>query len=152
MGRIVDLLGEVAAAAEEGAEGLEIPLDARERLLECWRDEDLDDAVSLVRDSLSQGELVEAADSLSARLVEVLGAFGAEAAFGQVREDRAHLSLDVIGQLTRRVARLEEILDVLRDGPPPDGRGFEELRLRLADVGIEAEMGSEPGGEPEGGV
>ncbi len=105
MGRIVDLLGEVAATAEEGAEGLEIPLDARERLLESWRDEDLDDAVSLVRDSLLQGQLVGAADSLSARMVEVLGAFG------QVREDRAHLSLEVIGQLTRRVARLEEILD-----------------------------------------
>jgi hypothetical protein len=140
MGRIVDLFGEVAAEAEEGPEGLILSPDAWDRLREEWQDEDIEDALSLVHESLLQGELVESADSLSARLVEVLGRFGDEASFQQAEAGRGAIDLDVIGQLTRRVARLEEILEVFRDGVPPDRRGFEALQRRLADLGIEREM------------
>src|SRR5215470_9843757 len=108
MGRIVDLCGEIAAAAEEGPEGLVLPPDVWERLRADWEDEDIEDAMGLVHDSLLQGELVESADSLSARMVEVLGAFGTAAGFEQAEKDQAPLSFEVIGQLVRRVARLEE--------------------------------------------
>jgi hypothetical protein len=140
MGRIVDLCGEIAAAAEEGPEGLVLPPDVWDRLRADWEDEDIEDAMGLVHDSLLQAELVESADSLSARLVEVLGALGAPAAYQKVKNDEAPLSLDVIGQIVRRVARLEEILEAYRDGAPPDRRGFDALQRRLADVGIEEEM------------
>jgi len=76
MGRIVDLCGEVAAAADEGPDGLVLPAEAWGRLREGWSDEDIEDALGFVKDSLLQSELVEAADSLSARLVEVLSGLG----------------------------------------------------------------------------
>ena len=57
------------------------------------------------------------------------------------------LSLEVIGQLARRLARLEEVLEAYREGAPPDRRGFDGLQRRLADHGIEHEM--EEGGEAE---
>ena len=76
MGRIVDLCGEVAAAADEGPEGLVLSAEAWDRLRAEWSDEDIEDALAFVKDSLLQSELVEAADSLSARLVEVLGSWG----------------------------------------------------------------------------
>ncbi len=63
MGRILDLCGEIAAAADEGTEGLELPLSDRERLLGDWSENDLDDALALVRESLLQGELIDSADS-----------------------------------------------------------------------------------------
>src|SRR5712692_3344100 len=107
MGRIVDLCGEIAAAAEEGPEGLILPPDVWDRLRADWEDEDIEDAMGLVHDSLLQAELVESADSLSARLIEVLGVLGAPAAYQKVEDDEAPLSLDVIGQIVRRVARLE---------------------------------------------
>jgi hypothetical protein len=50
------------------------------------------------------------------------------------------LSFEAIGQITRRVARLEEILEAYREGAPPDRRGFDALQRRLADHGIEDEM------------
>jgi uncharacterized protein with von Willebrand factor type A (vWA) domain len=140
MGRIVDLFGEVAAEAEEGPEGLILSPDAWERLREEWQDEDIEDALGLVHESLLQGELVESADSLSARLVEVLGSFGEDPAFSEAAEGRGSLGLEVISQLVRRVARLEEILEVFRDGSPPDRAGFDTLQTRLADLGIEQEM------------
>jgi hypothetical protein len=141
MGRIVDLLGEVAAAAEEGPEGLVLPAEDWDRLRESdWRDEDVEDALSLVHDSLLQGELLEAADSLSARLLEVLGGFGDAASFAQAQAGGARLPLDVVGHLARRVARIEEILEVYREGEAPDRAGFDALRRRLADLGIEEEM------------
>src|SRR5262245_7979593 len=151
MGRIVDLLGEVAAAADEGPDGLVLPAEDWERLRTDWRDEDIEDALSLVHDSLLQGELVEASDSLSARMLEVLGAFGDAASFARAEAGEGRLDLELIGHLARRVARLEEILEVYRDGKPPDRRGFDELRRRLADQGIEDEMrgGSPPDGEGE---
>jgi hypothetical protein len=141
MGRFADLCGEVAASLEEGVEGLTLPPEAWDRFRTDWTDEDVEDAISLVRESLIQSELVDAADSLSARMVELLGQFGAAAAFKKVEAGEAHLSVEDIGQVTRRVARLEEVLEAFRDG-------FESLRQRLADHGIEAEMAA--GRESEG--
>ena len=151
MGRIVELCGEIAESAEEGSEGLRLPPEDWERLSQDFTDEEIEDALSLVNESLYQGELVEAADSLSARLLELLGGFSEEAAFGRAASGEARLPIDVIGQLARRVARLEELLDFFRDQAPPDRRSFEALRRRLADLGIESEMQKEPAldeGEP----
>ena len=140
MGRIVDLCGEIAASAEEGPEGLILPPDVWERLRADWDDEDIEDALGLVRDSLLQAELVESADSLSARLVEVLGRFGEAGAFQKATANDAALTYEAVGQLTRRVARLEEVLESYREGASPDRRGFDALQRRLADYGIEEEM------------
>jgi hypothetical protein len=140
MGRIVELCGEVAAEAEEGPAGLVLPIEAWERLRAEWQDEDIEDALALVRDSLMQSELVESADSLSARMLDVLGTFGETSAFRRAEAGRGALDLDVIGQLARRVSRLEEILAPYREGAPPDRRGFDALLQRLADRGIEEEM------------
>ena len=146
MGRIVDLCGKVAAEAEEGPEGLILPPEAWDRLRANWGDEDIEDALGFVRDSVLQSELVDAADSLSARLVEALGALADEKAFGKLASAEAVLSVEVVGQLARRVDRLEEVLEVYREGAPPDRTGFDALRRRLADYGIEDEMREE---EPE---
>jgi hypothetical protein len=114
-----------------------------ERFSQDFTDEEIEDALSLVNESLYQSALVEAADSLSARLVELLGGLGEASAFARAEQGQARLSIDVIGQLARRVDRLEEILDALRDTAPPDRRGFEALKRRLADLGLEEEMGEE---------
>jgi len=150
MGRIVDLCGEIAAAADEGPEGLVLPPEAWDRLRDDWSDEDIEDAMSFVRDSLLQSELVEAADNLCSRLVEILGELGEAGAFKSAEAGEARMSIDVIDQLSRRVSRLEEVLEIYRDGPPPDRRGLDALRRRLADLGIEEEMrGDEPDEEEE---
>ena len=146
MGRIVELCSEIAENAEEGPDGLILSPDLWDRLRDDWQDEDIEDALSLVRDTLLQGALVESADSLNARLLDVLSAFGEAAAFRRAEAGEARLPLETIGQLARRVARLEEILEGYREGSPPDRRGFDALQRRLADVGIESEMVPE---EPE---
>jgi hypothetical protein len=140
MGRIVDLCGEIAAAADEGPDGLVLPAETWDRLRADWEDEDIEDAMAFVRDSLLQSELVEAADSLNARLVEVLGAYGEPKAWKEAEAGEARLPLEVIHQLARRAGRLEEVLEDFRDGPPPDRRGFDALQRRLQDQGIEEEM------------
>jgi hypothetical protein len=140
MGRIVDLCGEVAAEAEEGPEGLVLPAEAWDRLRADWSDEDIEDALGFVRDSVLQSELVEAADSLSARLVELLGSWGEQRAWEAAVEGHASVPVDVIGQLARRVDRVEEILGAYRDDRGPDRRGFDALRQRLMNQGIEKEM------------
>jgi hypothetical protein len=90
---------------------------------------------------------VDAADSLSARLVEVLGAFADAKAFEAIARGGSPLSIEVVGQLARRVARLEEVLQATREGSAPDRTGFDTLRKQLADYGIEEEMrGDEDGG------
>jgi hypothetical protein len=149
MGRIVDLCSEIAAEAEEGREGLVLSPEAWDRMRSDWSDEDIEDALALVHDSLLQRDLVDAADSLSARLLEVLGAFGDARAFAEAAAGRGLLSLETIGQLARRVDHLEEALESHRDGPPPDRSGFDALRRRLADQGIEAEMRGGGDGENE---
>ena len=138
MGRIVDLCGEVAAAADEGPEGLVLPLEAWDRLRDDWSDEDIEDALGLVKDSLLQSELVEAADSLSARLVELLGTWGEAKAWAAAVEGHAAIPLAAIRQLAHRLDRLEEVLELFRDQAGPDRRGFDELQRRLMDLGIES--------------
>jgi hypothetical protein len=140
MGRIVELCGDVAAAADEGPDGLVLPVEAWDRLRGDWSDEDIEDALALVRDSLLQSELVEAADSLSARLVELLGTWGEAGAWAAAVEGHASVPLEAIGQLARRVDRIEEVLGAFRDDNGPDRRGFDALRRRLIDQGIEEEM------------
>ena len=140
MGRIVDLCGEVAAAAEEGPEGLLLPVDAWDKLRGEWSDEDIEDALAFVRDSLMQAELVDAADSLSARLVELLGAWSEPAAWTAAVEGHASVPLDAIGQIARRVDRVEEVLEAFREHKGPERTGFDALRRRLIDHGIEEEM------------
>ena len=140
MGRIIDLCGEVAAVADEGSEGLVLPPEAWDRLRADWEDEDIEDAMSFVRDSLLQRELADAADSLSSELVELLGMFGTAAAFAKVQAGEARLTVETIVRLARRVARLEEVLEGLREGTRPEHRGFDALQSRLMDLGIEKEM------------
>ena len=147
MGRIADLCGEVAAAADEGPDGLILPVEAWDRLRADWSDEDIEDALAFVRDSLLQGELVEAADSLNGRLFDVLGAFGEAPAFASARAGAATIDLDTLSHVARRVARLEEVLEVFREGKPPDRRGFDAFQGRLADVGLEDEMGKDADGD-----
>jgi len=144
MGRIIDLLSEMAAVAEEGPEGLVLMPEDQERFGKEWGPEELEDGLGLVHDSFLQAELVEAADSLNARLLDVLGDFGEEAAFARAAAGDARLSLESIGQLARRVERLEEILEVYRDEAPPDTSRFDSLRQRLADQGIEDERSGDP--------
>jgi hypothetical protein len=153
MGRIVDLCGEVAAAADEGPEGLVLPPDAWDRLRADWPDEDIEDALGFVKDSLLHSELVESADSLSARLVEVLGTWGEARAWAAAVEGHATLPIDVIRQLAHRLERLEEILELCRDQKGPDRSGFDQLQRRLMDQGIEDDMRPdwEKPGEPSGG-
>lgn len=142
MGRIVDLCGEVAAAAEEGAEGLILPPEAWDRLRDDWEEEDIEDALGFVRDSLLQGELVDAADSLSTHLVEVLGKFGEAKAFEQAAAGHGEIGIELVHQLAHRVELLEEILEAYREGRGPNRLGFDALQRRLLDLGIESEMGS----------
>jgi hypothetical protein len=143
MGRILDLCAEIASTSEEGAEGLVLGVDERERLGQEWSEDEIDDALALVHESLLQSELVDAADSLNATLLEVLSASGDADAFAETRESGARLEIETVGRLARRVSRLEEVLDVFRDEAPPDRTAFEALRRRLADLGIEEEMASE---------
>jgi hypothetical protein len=140
MGRFVDLLAEIATEADEGLDGLTLSPDAWDRFRADWKDEDIEDALTLVRENLIHIELTDAADSLSARLVEVLGRFGSLAAYREAERGNARISLDVISQLARRVDRLEELLEAFRDGAPPDRRGFDALQSHLANLGIETEM------------
>jgi hypothetical protein len=150
MGRIADLFGEVAAAADDGVDGLVLAPDDWDRLRGEWSDDDIEDALALVRDSLLQGELVDAVDSLSARLIELLGEFGDDAGFARCVEGGGSLSVEAVGQLARRVDRLEEVLEVFRDSAPPDRRRFDELQGRLANRGIEKEMRSEAASHDDG--
>ena len=61
----------------------------------------------------------------------------------QVSGGNANLTSDEIGQLARRVDRLEEVLEIFRDAAPPDRVGFDALRGRLTDLGIETEMAAD---------
>jgi len=143
MGRILDLCAEIASEAEEGADGLVISPDAWGRFRQDWNDEDIEDAMALVKDSLLQGELAEAADSLSARMLDVLGEYGTASAFQAAAAGDGRISLETLGQLARRVDRLEETLGLFRDGTPPDRTAFDALRRRLVDHGLEAELGDD---------
>jgi hypothetical protein len=138
MGKIADLCAEVAVEADETPEGLVLPPETLARLREAgWTDDDVCDALELVHATYIQNELTEAADSLSAHLVQLLGAFGQERSFRAATAGDARLSYEAIGQLTRRVRNLEHVLEPLREGSPVDHAAFEELERRLADGGME---------------
>jgi hypothetical protein len=149
MGRIVDLCTEIAESAEEGEDKLILPGDVWQRLRAEWSDEEIEDALDLVHENMIHTELFERADSLNARLLELLGSYGGEAGFRQVETGHAVLTVEVVGQLARRVAHLEEVLEYHREGGSPDRRGFDALQRRLADHGIEDEMAASRGAEEE---
>jgi hypothetical protein len=149
MGRIVDLCGEVAAALDEGPEGFVLSVEAREQFLADWTEEDIEDALNIVSESFFNSELMEAADSLSAHLLEALGDFGEEEAFASAVAGEATIDVELIRQLAHRLDRLEEVLDVFRDEEAPDRQGFDALQQRLIDHGIEDEM--RPDWEKQGG-
>jgi len=151
MGRIADLLGAVAAAAEEGSEGLELPPESRALLLEGWSDDDVDDALGLVTDSLLLNELVEAAGALSARLIAQLGAVDADEAFERAERDGWRVPLDQLTHLARELDRLEEVLEVFEDTPPRDRSRLDGVRRRLMEQGIESEMRRPSDGNGSGG-
>jgi hypothetical protein len=140
MGRIVDLFTEVAEHADEGPEGLTLPHETWSRLRAEWDEADIEDALILVRESLLHSDLVDTADSLSFRLIEALGALGSPGALEDAQAHGARFSLEVVSHLARRVDILEEVLQPLREGQPPDRSGFDALREHLANRGIEAEM------------
>ncbi len=140
MGRIVDLCTEIAATVDEGPEGFILSLEAREQFLKEWSDDDIDDALNFVTDSFLQSELVEATDSLTARLLDLLSTFGEEKAFAAAVEGEARLEVSAIHQLAHRLHRVEEVLDIFRDQAAPDRQGFGALQQRLLDLGIEEEM------------
>jgi hypothetical protein len=140
MGRIADLCTEIAAAADEGEQGLVLPAEAREKLREEWSDADIDDALALVHAQSMQNDLVEVADSMSARLLELLGTWGESRGWAAAVEGHASVSIDVIRQLAHRLDQLEEILELFRDEGGPDRRAFDQLQRRLMDQGIEEEM------------
>jgi hypothetical protein len=150
MGRILDLFGEVAAEADEGAEGLELGPEAWDRLRGEWKDEDIDDALALVHESLMQSELIEAAESLTGRLFEILGVYGNPGPFAEAAAGKAVLTVDVMGQIARRLDRLDEVLGAFRQGDGPDRTKFDALRNHLLNVGIEKEMESDDDGFAEG--
>jgi hypothetical protein len=142
MGRILDLFGEVAAEADEGVDGLELSPEAWGRLRGEWKDEDIDDALGLVHESLLQSELVEAAESLTGRLLEILSVYGNPAPFAEAAAGRAVLTVDVLAQMARRLDRLDEVLGAFRTGAGPDRTKFDALQNHLLNVGIEKEMSS----------
>jgi hypothetical protein len=136
MGRIADLCAEVAVEADETPEGLVLPQETLARLREAgWGEDDIADALELVHATYVQNELTEAADSLSAHLVGILGDYADEQPFRLAVAGRARLSLEVIGQLVRRVRHLERVLEPLREGSPVDHTAFDSLERRLADEG-----------------
>ncbi len=140
MGRIGDLCSEIASVVDEGPDGFVLPVEAWERLGADWPEEDIEDGINFVTQSIFQSELVEAADSLSTRLLEVLGAYGEEKAFASATSGGATIDIGVIRQLAHRLEGLEEALEVFRDEVVPDRRGFDELQRRLIDEGIEHQM------------
>jgi len=136
MGRFAELCVDVAAEADAGPDGLVLPQEAIERLRESgWVDGDIEDAIEFVHATFVQDELIEAADSLSGQLVELLGALDDDARFAEAAAGRARLSLDAIRGLTRRVVRLESVLAPLREGSAVDSTAVERLGRRLVDEG-----------------
>ena len=142
MGRFADLCGEIASEADEGPDGLIVPSETLARLREAgWAEDDVSDALEFVHLTLIQNELVDAADSLSARLVEILGAYAEDEAFDSAVAGRARISIDVIDQLVRRVSTLERVIGPLRESTPVDHAALDRLERRLADRGLEGAMG-----------
>jgi hypothetical protein len=140
VGRFADLCAEVASEADATSSGLLLPDDTLARLRESgWTDGDIEDALEFVHATFVQNELIEAADSLSGQLVELLGALDTDTRFADAAAGRARLSLDAIRRLTRRVIHLEGILAPLRESTALDLTSVVQLERRLDDEGVSIE-------------
>jgi antitoxin component HigA of HigAB toxin-antitoxin module len=146
MGRIVELITDVAASADEEGVNLKLPMVDFDRLRDDWGDDEIEDALALAQTAFHHEAVNEAADSLCARVIEVLGTFADEKRFAGACEEGAPLPVDALAHLARSVAYLDEALNLVRDAPPPDLTRFNQLLERLANRGIETEMAPLPGG------
>jgi antitoxin component HigA of HigAB toxin-antitoxin module len=144
MGRIVELITDVAASADEEGATLTLPMGDFDRLRDDWGDDEIEDALALAQTAFHHEAVNEAADSLCARVIEVLGTFADEKRFASCSEPGAPLPVESLANLARSVAYLEEALSLVRDAPPPDLALFNKLLERLANRGIEAEMAPLP--------
>ena len=140
MGRLVELITDVAASADEAGPNLSLPPGDFDRLRDDWGDDEIEDALALAQTAFHNEAMAEAADSLSARMIELLGLFADEARFKACAEPGALVSTDMLAKLARSVSYLEEALSLVRDAPPPDRTQFDQLLERLANQGIEDEM------------
>ena len=144
MGRIVELITDVAASADEEGTKLNLPMADFDRLRDDWGDDEIEDALALAQTAFHHEAVNEAADSLSARVIEVLGMFADEKRFASCSDPDALIHVETLAHLARSVNYLEEALSLVRDAPPPDNTLFNKLLERLANRGIEAEMGPLP--------
>ena len=144
MGRIVELITDVAAAADEEGLKLSLPMGDFDRLRDDWGDDEIEDALALAQTAFHHEAVSEAADSLSARVIEVLGTFADEKRFAACSDPGAPIPVETLAHLARSVSYLEEALSLVRDAPPPDNTLFKKLLERLANRGIEAEMAPLP--------
>lgn len=145
MGRIVELITDVAASADEEGVNLTLPMVDFDRLRDDWGDDEIEDALALAQTAFHHEAVNEAADSLCARVIEVLGTFADEKRFASCSEPGSPMPVESLAHLARSVAYLEEALSLVRDAPPPDLTLFNKLLERLANRGIEAEMAPLPG-------
>lgn len=141
MGRLIELITDVAASADEQGAALSLANSEFDRLRDDWGDDEIEDALALAQTSFHHEAVNEAADSLSARMIELLGTFADETQFNRASEPDALVPVEVLAHLARSVSYLEEALTLVRDAPPPDRTKFDKLVERLANRGIEAEMG-----------
>ncbi len=144
MGRLVELITDIAACADEQGTSLSLSTADFDRLRDDWGDDEIEDALALAQVAFHHEAVNEAADSLSARVIEVLGTFADEERFARCAAEDALLPTETLAQLARSVAYLEEALSLVRDAPPPDRKRFDTLLERLANRGIEDEMGPLP--------
>ena len=144
MGRLVELITDVAASADEEGTSLSLSPGDFDRLRDDWGDDEIEDALLLAQTAFHHEAVNEAADSLSARVIEILGTFADEKRFASCAAEDAPIATETLAQLARSVAYLEEALSLVRDAPPPDRTQFNTLLERLANRGIEAEMGPLP--------
>ena len=144
MGRLIDLITDVAASADEEGTSLSLSPGDFDRLRDDWGDDEIEDALALAQTAFHHEAVNEAADSLCARVIEILGTFADEKRFASCSEPGAPLPVESLANLARSVAYLEEALSLVRDAPPPDLALFNKLLERLANRGIEAEMGPLP--------
>jgi len=140
MGRLIELITDVAASADEAGANLTLGTADFDRLRDDWGDDEIEDALALAQTAFHHEAVNEAADSLCARVIEVLGTFADEKKFASAAEPGAPIPTDTLAHLTRSVAYLEEALALVRDSPPPDLTLFNQLQTRLANQGIEGEM------------
>jgi len=144
MGRLVELITDIAASADEAGTQLSLSTSDFDRLRDDWGDDEIEDALALTQTAFHNEAVNEAADSLSARVIELLGTFADEQRFASCAEPDAAVPTETLAHLARSVVYLEEALALVRDAPAPDRSRFDKLLERLANQGIEAEMAPIP--------